>query len=50
MVAQIDKQHATMVALAVDPAGQTDRRANIGSAESGASVRAICVHENNNSL
>ena len=38
MVAQIDEQHAAMVANAMDPTGQTNRLANIALAE-----RAACV-------
>ena len=38
MVAQIDEQHAAMIALAVHPARQADRRALISGAEGCASV------------
>ena len=44
MIAQIDEQHAAMVALAVNPARQADGRADIGGAELGAGVGAIGVH------
>ena len=44
MVAQVDEQHAAMVALAMDPAGQADCLADIGGAELGAMMSAIGVH------
>jgi uncharacterized metal-binding protein len=47
MIAQIDKQHAAMIAFAVNPTGQADCLANIGSAQLGASVGAVCVHDQN---
>ena len=44
MVAQIDEQHAAMVALAVDPARQADGRADIGGAQVGAVMGTVGVH------
>jgi hypothetical protein len=44
MVAQVDEQDSAMVALAVNPAGQADGRADIGGAQLGAMVRAVGVH------
>jgi hypothetical protein len=44
MVAQIDKQHTAMVALAVDPARQADDFAYMGIPEFSAFVRTISVH------
>jgi hypothetical protein len=44
MVAKVDEQHATMVALAMYPPGQADGRPDVGSAKVGASVGAIGVH------
>ena len=44
VIAQIDEQHAAMIALAVDPARQFDRLAGIGGAQGGAVVGAINVH------
>ena len=44
VVAQIDEQHAAMVALAVNPARQLDGLAGIGAAQLGAIVGAIGVH------
>ena len=44
MIAQIDEQHAAMIALAVDPARQARGRVDIGGAQVGASVGAIGVH------
>ena len=41
MIAQIDEQHAAMVALAVDPARKADGLADIG----GASARRRCVSD-----
>ncbi len=46
MVAQVDEQHAAMVADAMHPAGDPDRGANVGLAERAAGVGAITVHEN----
>ena len=37
MIAQIDEQHAAMIALAMHPAGQADGLADVGGAEVGAS-------------
>ena len=45
MVAQIDEQQVAMVALAVDPAGQTDLRADVIGAQRAAGVRAVGMHE-----
>jgi hypothetical protein len=45
MVAQIDKQQIAMIALAVDPAGQTDGFADVRSAKLGTIMGAICVHD-----
>ena len=44
MIAQIDEQHAAMIALAVHPARKTDGLADIGGAELGAVMGAIGVH------
>ncbi len=44
MIAQIDEQDAAVIALAVDPAGQADGRADVGSAELAAVMGAIGVH------
>jgi hypothetical protein len=44
MVAQIDEQHAAMVADAVAPAADADGFAVVGVAELAAGVRAIDVH------
>mgnify|MGYP006150839021 CR=1 FL=1 len=44
MVAQVDEQHAAVIALAMDPARQADGLADIGGAKLGASVGAIGVH------
>ena len=44
MVAQIDEQHAAMVADAVAPAGQPDGLADVGLAQVSAMMRAIAVH------
>ena len=44
MVAQIDEQHAAMIALAMHPAGQADLAAHVGGAQLGAGVRTIGVH------
>jgi hypothetical protein len=44
MVPQVDKQHAAMVALTVDPTRQADGFAYMGIAEFSAFVRTISVH------
>jgi len=44
MVAQIDEQHAAMIALAMDPARQANRLADIGRRQTGAGVGTIGVH------
>ena len=44
MVAQIDEQHAAVVADAMAPAGKTDRLALLGEAEGAAIVRAVTMH------
>ena len=44
MVAQIHKQQTAMVALAVDPAGQSRSFAHLGFAQLSASMGAISVH------
>ena len=44
MIAQVDEQHAAVVALAVDPAGKADGLADVGSAELAAIMGAIRVH------
>ena len=44
MVAQVDEQHAAMVADAVAPAGQADGFADMGFAEIAAGMGAIGVH------
>ena len=44
MVAQIDEQHAAVVADAMAPAGKPDRLPVLGEAEGAAGVRAIAMH------
>ena len=44
MVAQVDEQHAAVVADAVAPAGQAGDLADIGFAERAAGMGAITVH------
>ena len=44
MVAQIDEQHAAMVADAMAPAGQPDLGADVAVAKRAASMGAIAVH------
>ena len=44
MVAQIDEQYAAMITLPMNPSGDTDFRANVGSAELAAMMGAIRVH------
>ena len=45
MVAQVDEQHAAMVALAVNPARQADGRADVGGAKLGAVMGTVGVHD-----
>jgi hypothetical protein len=45
MVAQVDEEHAAMIALAVDPAGEPDLGADIAGAELAAIVGPVRVHE-----
>ena len=45
MVAQIDKQQIAVIALAMDPAGQTDFLADVRRAKFGTIMGAICVHD-----
>ena len=44
MVAQIDEQHAAMVADAMAPAGEPGLDADVAVAERAASVAAVAVH------
>ena len=44
MVAQIDEQHAAMVADAMAPAGQPDLLADVALAERAAGMGAVTVH------
>ena len=44
MVAQVDEQHAAMVADAVAPAGQADRLADVALAERAAGMGAVAMH------
>jgi hypothetical protein len=44
VVAQIDEQHAAVVALAMDPAGQANSLAAVGLGELATGVTAISVH------
>ena len=44
VVAQIDEQHAAMVAHAVHPSGEADGLAHIGLRQVGAAVAAVSVH------
>ena len=44
MVAQVDEQHAAMVADAVAPAGEPDGLADMAVAEFAAGVRAVAMH------
>jgi hypothetical protein len=44
VVAKVDKQHAAMVTLAVDPPRDTHVAADVGTAELAAMVGAIGVH------
>ena len=45
MVAQVDEQHAAVVADAVAPAGKADVGADLGEPKGAAGVRAIAMHE-----
>jgi hypothetical protein len=45
VVAQVDEQEAAVIALAVDPAGQTDLLADVIEVEGGARVRSMSGHE-----
>ena len=45
MVAQIDEQHAAMVADTMAPAGKTDGLADVAVAERAASVGPVTMHE-----
>jgi hypothetical protein len=44
VVAQVDEEHAAMVADAVHPARQADGVAHVGFGQLGAGMAAICVH------
>ena len=44
MVAQVDEEHAAMIPLPMDPAGNPDFAPDVGSAELAAIVGAIRVH------
>ena len=44
MVAQVDEQHAAVVADAVAPAGKTDFLADVAVAEFSAVVRTVAMH------
>src|SRR6516165_3841371 len=44
MVAQVDEQHATMVANAVTPAGQANRLADVALAERAAGMGPVTMH------
>jgi len=44
MVAQVDEEHPAMIALAVDPARQPHRLADVGGAQLCASMGAVGVH------
>jgi hypothetical protein len=44
VIAQIDEDEVAVIALLVDPAGDTDLFANLFGAEGGAVVGAIGVH------
>ena len=44
MVAQIDEQHAAVVADAMAPAGKPDLGADVARAERAAGVGAVAVH------
>ena len=50
MVAQVDEQHAAMVALAMDPARQADGLADIGGSQGAAGMGAIGMHGKNSLL
>jgi hypothetical protein len=44
VIAQVDEQHAAMIADAVNPAGKANGGADIRLAESGTGVAAVTVH------
>jgi hypothetical protein len=44
MVAQVDKQHTAVIALAVDPARQADGRSNVVGSKGIAIMGAVGVH------
>ena len=44
MVAQIDEQHAAMVADAMAPAGQADRLVDVAVAERAAGMGPVTMH------
>jgi hypothetical protein len=44
MIAKVDEQDAAVIPLPMDPAGDTDGRADVGSAELPAIMSAIRVH------
>jgi hypothetical protein len=44
VIAQIDEQHAAVIADAMAPAGKTDLVARVGLAEFSAIMRTIAVH------
>ena len=45
MVAQVDEQQLAMIALLVDPSGQTDFGAHVGFAQGAAVMGTIGVHK-----
>ena len=44
MIAQVDEQHAAMIADAMAPAGQPDLLADVALAERAAGMGAVTVH------
>jgi hypothetical protein len=44
MVPEIDEDQIAMIALAMDPAGEPGRMADIGQSERAAGVRAVGMH------
>ena len=44
MIAKIDKQQMSMIALAIDPTREPDRSADVAKAQLGAGVGAIGMH------
>jgi hypothetical protein len=46
MIAQIDEQHPTVIALAVDPARQADGLPDIIGTQRAAGVGAVKMHRN----